>query len=107
MRDADKPFVMYRRGRFNFTIVPRGIAGWLQFAVWMALLVPLTGWFVVHAEATEGTPQFVTGLVLFLGAMLVWSVAMIWWMKARAEVVDLQEMLKLKREQERKSRRGR
>lgn len=102
MRDADKPFVMYRRGRFNFTIVPRGTAGWVQFAVWMALLVPLTGWFVVHAEAAEGTPQFWVGLALFLGATLVWSVAMIRWMQARAEVVDLQEMLRLKREQERK-----
>jgi len=29
------------------------------------------------------------------------------WMRARAEVVDLQELLKLKREQERKQRGGR
>jgi hypothetical protein len=39
--------------------------------------------------------------------MLAWTVGGIWWMKARAEVVDLQELLKLKRELDRKKRGGR
>lgn len=106
MRNEDKPFVLYRKGPMNFTIVPRGAKGWVQFGVWMALLVPIMIVFTIHAKAYEGTPAFFFGLALFLGTTLVWSLAMIWWMKARAEVVDLAEMLKLKREQERK-RRGR
>lgn len=105
MREQQKPFVLYRRGPMNFSIVPRGVAGWAQFGVWMLLLVPITVWFVIHAEAHEGTPQLYIGLALFLGATAIWSLAMIWWMKARAEVVDLEELLKLKREADRKRRR--
>jgi hypothetical protein len=106
MRDEDKPFVMYRKGPMNFTIVPRGVRGWAQFGVWMALLVPLVVWFADYAEAHEGDPQFAIGMVLFFAGMLVWTLGGIWWMRARAEVVDLDAMLKLKREQDRK-RRGR
>jgi hypothetical protein len=107
MRDEDKPFVMYRRGTLNFTIVPRGVKGWTQFAVWMALLVPLLLWFAGYAAEHGEEPDFTIGLALYLGGMLVWTVGGIWWMKARAEVVDLQELLKLKRDLDRKKRGGR
>ena len=107
MRDEDKPFVMYRRGPLNFTIAPRGVKGWTQFAVWMALLVPLLLWFTDYAAKHGEEPGFYIGFALYLGGMLVWTVGGIWWMKARAEVVDLNELLKLKREQDRKRRGGR
>jgi hypothetical protein len=107
MRDEDKPFMMYRRGTLNFTIVPRGVKGWTQFAVWMALLVPLMLWFASYAAEHGEGPDFYIGLALYLGGMLAWTVGGIWWMKARAEVVDLQELLKLKRELDRKKRGGR
>lgn len=106
MREEDKPFVLYRKSAFNFAITPRGVKGWTQFAVWMALLVPLVVWFTGHAEAHEGDPQFAIGLALFFVGMLVWTLGGIWWMRARAEVVDLDAMLKLKREQDRKRRGG-
>jgi len=105
MREEDKPFVMYRRGALNFTIVPRGMKGWTQFAVWMALLVPLLLWFTHYVAKHSEGPDFTIGLAIYLGGMLAWTVGGIWWMKARAEVVDLQELLKLKREQDRKRRR--
>jgi len=104
MRESDKPFVMYRRGPWNFTIVPRGIKGWVQFGVWMALLVPATIGFAIYAEANEGRPEFYIGLVLFVAATLVWSLAMIWWMRARAEVVDVEKLLRQHREAERNGR---
>lgn len=107
MRDEDKPFVMYRRGTLNFTIVPRGVKDWTQFAVWMALLVPMMIVFTIYAEAHEGTPPFYIALVLLVAATLVLSIAMILWMKARAEMVDVAELLRLKREEERKRRGGR
>jgi hypothetical protein len=107
MRDEDKPFVMYRRGTLNFTIVPRGVKGWTQSAVWMALLVPLLLWFTDYAAKHSEGADFYIGLALYLGGMLAWTVGGIWWMKARAEVVDLQELLKLKRELDRKKRGGR
>lgn len=102
MRDQDKPFVLYRRGPGNFNIVPRGIKGWALMALWVALLAPLVIAFESYAQGREGQPQFFAALVAFLFAMLVWTIAMIRWMKARAEVVDVGEMLKRKREAERK-----
>jgi len=107
MRDQDKPFVLYRKGPMNFTIVPRGARGWAQFGVWMALLVPPCLWFTDYAASHGEGPALYAGLAGFLGMTLVWTVGGIAWMKARAEVVDVNELLKLKREQERKHRRGR
>ena len=102
MRDADKPFVLYRKGPMNFTIVPRGVKGWVQFAIWMALLVPPVVWFTDYA-ATHGEGQALyIGLAAFMGMMLVWTVGGTWWMRARAEIVDVNELLKLKREADRK-----
>lgn len=107
MRDEDKPFVLYRKGPSNFTIVPRGAKGWAQFGVWMALLVPPSIGLAVYAEANEGRPEFWVALAAYLVATLVWSLAAISWMRARAEVVDVAAILKLKREQERKQSRRR
>lgn len=107
MRDQDKPFVLYRQSRFNFTIIPRGVQGWTQFAVWMALLVPPTLAFVAYAEAHENDPGFVIAVALFMLATLVWTLGGIWWMKARAEVVDVEELLRLKHEAERRKCGGR
>ena len=105
MRDEDKPFVMYRRGPWNFTITPRGRSGWLQFAAWMVLLVPALIIFERYAAMLEGTPMFFVALGLFVLAMLIWSLAMIAWMKARAEVIDVTDVLRQKRENDRRPRR--
>lgn len=107
MRDEDKPFVMVRRGRFSFSITPRGANGWMQFGIWMALMGATVLAFVRYAGAHEGTANFPVGLALFIAAMVGWNLAMIWWMKGRAEVIDVEELLKLKREADRKQRGGR
>lgn len=104
MRDEDKPFVLYRRGPWNFNIVPRGRKGWVLMGLWLALLAPVVAAFELYAGAHEGEPEFFVALGLFLAAILVWTMAMIRWMKARSEVVDVDRMLELKREAERKSR---
>ncbi|MDC8754873.1 hypothetical protein OIK40_09495 [Erythrobacter sp. sf7] len=103
MRDEDKPFVMYRRGPWNFTITPRGTKGWTQFGVWMALFAVPTIAFAVFAERLEGRPEFWGALALYLVTVLVWSLASIRWMKARAEVIDVDKLLRQKREQDRKN----
>lgn len=105
MRDEDKPFVLYRRGPGNFTIMPRGRKGWMLTVLWVALLMPVVAAFGAYAEGHEGEPAFFIALGLFLAAMLVWTLAMVRWMKARAEVVDVGQMLALKREAERKTKR--
>lgn len=105
MRDADKPFVMYRRSRFNFNIVPRGARGWALFAAWMVPLVPMLMVFARYAEVLEGTPMFAVALGLFLLALAVWSIAMIVWMRARSEVIDVTDILRKKHENDRRPRR--
>ena len=107
MRDADKPFVMYRRSRYNFNIVPRGGRGWTQLGIWMALFMLPTAVFVIYAEALEGRPAFWIALVAYLAVTLIWSIAAIRWMKARAEVVDVTALLAAKRQAERRGRGGR
>lgn len=107
MRDADKPFVLYRRGPRNFTIMPRGKAGWTQFGVWVVVFAVPTLVFAIYAERLEGQPEFRVALALYLAATLVWSFVSIRWMKARAEVIDIEALLKLKSDEERKRRSGR
>lgn len=63
----------------------------------------LSAWFLVlHPEG----PLHYAGLAVFLLGLLGWTLGGSWWMRARSEVIDVNEMLKLKREQDRK-RRGR
>jgi hypothetical protein len=107
MREQDKLIVMYRRGPWNFTIAPRGKAGWTQFGAWTVVFLVPTVVFAIYAESLKGRPEFWVAVALYLVWTLVWSRASIRWMKARAEVVDVEELLKLKREQERKRRGGR
>ncbi|PLK23477.1 hypothetical protein C0V72_09350 [Porphyrobacter sp. TH134] len=105
MREQDKPFVMVRRGPWNFTIMPRGKAGWAQFAAWMVVFAVPTVAFAIVAESLEGRPEFWAALAAYLAAVLVWSFASIRWMKARAEVIDVEALLRQKRAHDRKQRR--
>ena len=107
MREQDKPFVMYRRGPWNYTIMPRGTAGWTQFAAWMAVFAVPTIAFAIYGEGLKGRPEFWAALALYLAGVLVWSLASIRWMKARAEVVDVEKLIRQQRELERKKRGGR
>jgi hypothetical protein len=96
MQRKEKPFVLYRRGPMNFRIVPRGLMGWLQFGLWVALAGMLVSWFVSHATK----PPFARGevfedvLFLFVFGMVVWLIAGLWWMRAHAEEVDIVEHLR-------------
>lgn len=107
MRDEDKPFILYQSSPWNFKIVPRGAAGWRQFGVWMALSLAMTGVFVWFAVRHPEGPVHFAGLAAYLLALLVWMIGGIRWMKARAEVVDVQALLQQKRDNERKRRSGR
>ncbi len=105
MRDKDKPFVMYRRGPANFTIVPRGTSGWCQFAVWLALLGALVVWFADHVGVNSDGAEFFYGIVLFGIGVFVWMVAGLWWMIARAEIVEVAELMRDRQRERRKQRR--
>lgn len=106
MRDRGKPLVMYRRGPANFIIVPRGAGGWIQFAVWMALLAALVMWFADHAEANDSGADYYYGLALFGFGVFAWVVTGLWWMMARAETVDVAELMRSRQRERRKRQRG-
>ena len=105
MRDEDKPFVLYRSGRWNFKIVPRNGRGWRQMIIWMAMMVPLTAGLVWFASDKPQGATLYVGLALYLAATLAWGIGGTLWMRARAEVIDVEELLALKRETERSGRR--
>jgi hypothetical protein len=105
MRDRDKPFVMYRRGPANFTIVPRGVMGWFQFAVWLALLGGLVVWFAKNVHLNPSKEHYYDGLLVFAIGMFLWMVAGLWWMMARAEIVEVAELMRDRQRERRKRRR--
>lgn len=100
----EKPFILVRRGRFIFNITPRNASGWIQMGVWMALFAAMTAGFSRFDEARPAGSTFGAADAAFLVCVLVWAIGGVWWMRARSEVVDLEQMLKLKREAERKRR---
>jgi hypothetical protein len=105
MREQHKPFIMYREGRGSFKIVPRGAAGWRAMILWFLVVVPITGLFILFALGEPSGTRLYVGLAAFTLAMAAWGIGGMIWMRRRAEVVDLQELLELKRERDRESRR--
>ena len=101
MRGRDKPFVMYRRSSIHFSVVPRGVKGWAQFAVWIGLLVLHLVSFDAHVDSLGHDESPGAGLFLFCMGVLAWLICGLWWMCAHAEVVDA---VVLKRDQQRRRR---
>lgn len=112
MADKGKPFVLYTGGWLTAMIVPRGAKGWAQFAIWIALLIPLASWLPDHIALTRGRPEFTAGLLLFLAGVVVWLICGLWWMLSRAEVINMVEIRRqrnydrIQRERERQRERG-
>ncbi len=107
MREEDKPFVCYRTGRWRMKIVPRNAAGYRGMFVWMLSLIPIVVVFI-WAISSEPSGAFLALIVgSYILALLGWVIAMIRWMKARSEIVNLEELLALKRERDAAAKRGR
>ena len=103
MTDDEKMFVYTRRG-LSRQIVPRNRRGWIAFGFWMLALAPIVALYTwLMADATD-TARIAYSVVYF-AAMGVWVLAMFHWMKARSEIVDLDELLELKRKRDREKRR--
>lgn len=107
MPDTEKPFILIRRNRFIFNITPRNASGWWQMGIWTVLLAPVVFLFHRYTDGLAEGPQLTRAVAVFLLATTVWAVGGIWWMKARAEVVDVEQLLRQQREAARKGRRGR
>ena len=94
MRKKGKPFVLYRRGPMSFSIVPRGVTGWAQLGVWVALLIAQFLWFMGYIQAPAHQPGDPHAIVLFFLCLAIWLIAGLWWIVARAEVVEWAEILR-------------
>ena len=111
MRDEDKPFIYYKSGS-GVKISPRNAAGWRTFAVWMIAFFGATGVFVWTTAVAENAGWSDGKILLFLTlpfllVTALWAFAMIRYMKARSEIVDMDSLIQLKREQDaKKKRRG-
>lgn len=104
MRDEEKPFVCYKGG--GLKIVPRNATGWRAFWGWLTSYIVATVLFLVIAtNSPESMALYLT--VGFLVFTFAWIVAMTRWMLARSEVVNLDELLELKRELKARKRGGR
>ena len=97
MREEEKPFVCYRRGRWQIKIEPRGAAGWRAMGLWIAaLLLGQLLLIALTARLDDGDYEWVIGLCSLL-LTLGWVIAMLRWMLARSEVVDLDQQSRPKR----------
>lgn len=101
MNSSDKPFILYRSGFAGVRLVPRGAAGWRIMILWILMVVPMSGLFIAFAMREPTGAVLYTGLALFMLGMTVWGVGGMVWMRRRAEVVDLDELLAIKRARDR------
>lgn len=107
MADEKKPFVCYKSG-WNIKISPQTGVGWIMFGWWMAAMALLTGGFVWLMRGDPQGARLAAFVTLYALAMTLWALAMARWMYLRSDVIDMQDLLKLKRELDAKNgRRGR
>ena len=106
MREEDKPFICYK-SRWSLKIQPRNAAGWKATGYWVLALVPIVGLFVLGMSTKPGAGLATVYGVLYAAGMGLWVWSMVRWMKARSEVVDLDALLAIKKQQDEAVRKGR
>ena len=92
MRSQAKPFTLLEGGALPYLIVPRGLKGWSQFAIWVATVVPLVAWVSYHLKTVTDGSEIAAGLFLFGIGAAVWLFSGIWWALPRAELVRMVEV---------------
>ncbi|MFM7403024.1 MAG: hypothetical protein ACKO1N_02780 [Erythrobacter sp.] len=97
-----KAFVKYVGGSLPVVIVPRGIKGWLQFAIWLALLAPVILWLEHHLDTPVKTAHSGEAIFLFCVGVVAWLILGLWWILAHSETV---QMVEIKRQKQRERRR--
>jgi uncharacterized membrane protein len=112
MRNEDKPFVCYRQGKWSLSIVPRNARGWRLMAYWMVPFLAALGLFILASVVLEANGKTDNQIALyivppFLLTTLIWSVAMIRWMYLRSEVLNMDELVIIKRERDAAAQRRR
>ena len=91
MREDDLPFVAYRRGRFGLNIVPRNADGWRAILLWTLPYLLVTAGYVAMVASSSGARHLALFTSLFVFLSLVWSVALIRWSYARAQIIQVKD----------------
>jgi hypothetical protein len=86
-------------------MVPRGWEGWRMIILWVGLMLPIVGMFIAFATTEPEGAWLYTGLALFVIAMTGWGIGGTVWMRRHSEIVDIEELLALKRERDAQKRR--
>lgn len=109
MRDEDKPFICYRKSKWNLQIMPRNRAGWLALAVWVGglLAVVHTLIWAVFSRFSETTLAKVLVLMGIIVIAVAWAIAMTRWMLARSEIISIDDVLDFRRDRQRRKDRNR
>lgn len=90
MHNEDKPFVCYRRGRWQMQIKPRNAEGWRLFGMWMMPFLLLTAAHIALTVRFAEDDALVGWATLgFVALVLLWAFAMIRWMLDRSVVITL------------------
>jgi hypothetical protein len=106
MTEDEKMFTCVKSG-MNIKINPRNASGWRALGLWMAAFLAVLGLFLLGMDRTTSAAMHGGMTVLFVLATAIWAIAMIRWMMARSEMIDVKELLAIKRELDRQKRGGR
>jgi hypothetical protein len=108
MRDEDKPFICYK-SKWSIKIMPRNAAGWWYMIYWMLpffAMVAATIWISAALKSNGTDEQKIVAIVLagFVVLTTIWTIALIRWTKSRSEIIDMDELVALKRDLDRNKR---
>ena len=88
MAQEEKPFVCYRKGRWQMKLEPRNAAGWRALGWWMLVFVLATALHLGCVIAWKDRPVLPgVATMIYLAFVLGWAINMIRWMLARSEVI--------------------
>jgi hypothetical protein len=108
MRDEDKPFICYK-SKWSMKIVPRNAAGWRYLLYWMLpffALIAVNIWVSAALDANGLDDQKIVAIIvpIFLILATIWTIALIRWTKNRSEIIDMDELIALKRDRDRNNK---
>jgi hypothetical protein len=105
MREEEKPFICYK-SKWSMKIVPRNAAGWRYLLYWILpffAMIAANIWITSALEAKGIDDQKIAIFIVpvFLIFATIWTVALVRWTRSRSEIIDIDELIVLKRDLDR------
>ena len=111
MREKEQPFICYK-SKWSMKIVPRNAAGWRYMLYWMLPFIAMIAISILVSAGLDANgidDQKIVMIVVpvFLALTTIWTVALIRWTKSCSEIIDIDELVALKRDLDRNRRKRR